>query len=180
MSRIGRLPVAIPAGVTVTVDGHNVTVAGKLGTLTQVVDKTISVKVENNEVVLTRANETSDVKAKHGLYRQLIANMVKGVSEGFSKTLVINGVGYKATLVGSKVVLNIGFSHPVDVVPVEGIKLAVNNNTDIVVSGINKELVGQFAAKIRDIKPVEPYHAYGIKYADEVVIRKEGKTSGKK
>ncbi len=180
MSRIGRLPVAIPAGVTVTVDGHNVTVAGKLGTLTQVVDKTISVKVENNEVVLTRANENSDVKAKHGLYRQLIANMVKGVSEGFSKTLVINGVGYKATLVGSKVVLNIGFSHPVDVVPVEGIKLAVNNNTDIVVSGINKELVGQFAAKIRDIKPVEPYHAYGIKYADEVVIRKEGKTSGKK
>lgn len=180
MSRIGRLPVAIPAGVTVTVDGHNVTVAGKLGTLTQVVDKTISVKVENNEVVLTRANETSDVKAKHGLYRQLIANMVKGVSEGFSKTLVINGVGYKAALVGSKVVLNIGFSHPVDVVPVEGIKLAVNNNTDIVVSGINKELVGQFAAKIRDIKPVEPYHAYGIKYADEVVIRKEGKTSGKK
>ena len=106
--------------------------------------------------------------------------MVKGVSEGFSKTLVINGVGYKAALVGSKVVLNIGFSHPVDVVPVEGIKLAVNNNTDIVVSGINKELVGQFAAKIRDIKPVEPYHAYGIKYADEVVIRKEGKTSGKK
>lgn len=180
MSRIGRLPVVIPEGVTVTVDGNNVTVAGKLGTLTQVVDKTISVKVENNEVVLTRANETGDVKAKHGLYRQLIANMVKGVSEGFSKTLVINGVGYKATLVGSKVVLNIGFSHPVEVVPTEDIKLAVNNNTDIVVSGINKEHVGQFAAKIRDIKPVEPYHAYGIKYADEVVIRKEGKTSGKK
>ncbi len=180
MSRIGRLPIAIPAGVTVTVNDGTVTVAGKLGTLTQVVDKTISVKVENNEVVLTRANDTGDVKAKHGLYNRLIANMVKGVSEGFSKTLVINGVGYKASLVGTKVVLNIGFSHPVVLVPTEGIKLAVYNNTDIVVSGISKEQVGQFAAKIRDIKPVEPYHAYGIKYADEVVIRKEGKTSGKK
>ena len=179
MSRIGRLPVDIPAGVTVTVDGLNVTVNGKLGTLSQVVDKNISVKVEGNQVVLTRANETGDVKAKHGLYRQLIANMVKGVSEGFSKTLNINGVGYKATLQGTKVVLNIGFSHPIDVVPTEGIKLAVNGN-DITVSGIDKAKVGQFAAKIRDLKPVEPYHAYGIKYADEVVIRKEGKTSGKK
>ena len=179
MSRIGRLPIDIPAGVTVTVNGSNVTVAGKLGTLTQDVDKTISVKVEGNQVVLTRANETGDVKAKHGLYRQLIANMVKGVSEGFSKTLNIHGVGYKATLQGTKVVLNIGFSHPIDVVPTEGIKLAVNGN-DITVSGIDKAKVGQFAAKIRDLKPVEPYHAYGIKYADEVVIRKEGKTSGKK
>jgi large subunit ribosomal protein L6 len=179
MSRIGRLPIDIPAGVTVTIDGQNVTVAGKLGTLTQDVDKTISVKVEGNQVVLTRANETGDVKAKHGLYRQLIANMVKGVSDGFSKTLNINGVGYKATLQGTKVVLNIGFSHPVELVPTEGIKLAVNGN-DVVVSGIDKAKVGQFAAKIRDLKPVEPYHAYGIKYADEVVIRKEGKTSGKK
>lgn len=179
MSRIGRLPIDIPAGVTVTLNGSNVTVAGKLGTLTQDVDKTISVKVEGNQVVLTRANETGEVKAKHGLYRQLIANMVKGVSEGFSKTLNINGVGYKATLQGTKVVLNIGFSHPIDVVPTEGIKLAVNGN-DVTVSGIDKAKVGQFAAKIRDLKPVEPYHAYGIKYADEVVIRKEGKTSGKK
>ena len=179
MSRIGRLPIDIPAGVTVTLNGANVTVTGKLGTLTQDVDKTISVKVEGNQVVLTRANETGEVKAKHGLYRQLIANMVKGVSEGFSKTLNINGVGYKATLQGTKVVLNIGFSHPIDVVPTEGIKLAVNGN-DVTVSGIDKAKVGQFAAKIRDLKPVEPYHAYGIKYADEVVIRKEGKTSGKK
>jgi len=179
MSRIGRLPIDIPAGVTVTLNGQTVTVAGKLGTLTQDVDKTISVKVEGNQVVLTRSSETGDVKAKHGLYRQLIANMVKGVSEGFSKTLNINGVGYKATLQGTKVVLNIGFSHPIDVVPTEGIKLAVNGN-DITVSGIDKAKVGQFAAKIRDLKPVEPYHAYGIKYADEVVIRKEGKTSGKK
>ncbi len=180
MSRIGRLPIDIPAGVTITINGTNVTVAGKLGTLTQDVDRTITVKVEGNQVVLTRANETGDVKAKHGLYRQLIANMVKGVSEGFNKTLVINGVGYKATLQGTKVVLNIGFSHPIDVVPTEGIKLAVNNGTEVVVSGIDKAAVGQFAAKIRDLKPVEPYHAYGIKYSDEVVIRKEGKTSGKK
>ena len=179
MSRIGRLPIDIPAGVTVSIDGTNVTVNGKLGTLTQDVDKTISVKVEGNQVVLTRANETGEVKAKDGLYRQLIANMVKGFSEGLSKTLNINGVGYKATLQGTKVVLNIGFSHPIDVVPTEGIKLAVNGN-DVVVSGIDEAKVGQFAAKIRDLKPVEPYHAYGIKYADEVVIRKEGKTSGKK
>ena len=179
MSRIGRLPIDIPAGVTVTINGTNVTVAGKLGTLTQDVDKTISVKVEGNQVVLTRANETGVVKAKHGLYRQLIANMVKGVSEGFSKTLNIHGVGYKATLQGEKVVLNIGFSHPIEVVPTEGVKLAVNGN-DVVVSGIDKAKVGQFAAKIRDLKPVEPYHAYGIRYSDEVVIRKEGKTSGKK
>ena len=180
MSRIGRLPISIPEGVKVDVQDTTVTVTGKLGTLTQVVDKTISVKVENNQVVLTRANETGDVKAKHGLYRQLIANMVKGVSEGFSKTVVINGVGYKASLVGTKVVLNIGFSHPVELIPTEGIKLAVNGTNEVVVSGINKEHVGQFAAKIRDIKPVEPYHAYGIRYSDEVVIRKEGKTSGKK
>ena len=179
MSRIGRLPIDIPAGVTVTINGLNVTVAGKLGTLTQDVDKAISVKVEGNQVVLTRANETGVVKAKHGLYRQLIANMVKGVSEGFSKTLNIHGVGYKATLQGEKVVLNIGFSHPIEVIPTEGVKLAVNGN-DVTVSGIDKAKVGQFAAKIRDLKPVEPYHAYGIKYADEVVIRKEGKTSGKK
>lgn len=179
MSRIGRLPIDIPAGVTVTINGTNVTVAGKLGTLTQDVDKAISVKVEGNQVVLTRANETGVVKAKHGLYRQLIANMVKGVSEGFSKTLNIHGVGYKATLQGEKVVLNIGFSHPIEVIPTEGVKLAVNGN-DVTVSGIDKAKVGQFAAKIRDLKPVEPYHAYGIKYADEVVIRKEGKTSGKK
>ena len=179
MSRIGRLPIDIPAGVTVTINGLNVTVAGKLGTLTQDVDKAISVKVEGNQVVLTRANETGVVKAKHGLYRQLVANMVKGVSEGFSKTLNIHGVGYKATLQGEKVVLNIGFSHPIEVIPTEGVKLAVNGN-DVTVSGIDKAKVGQFAAKIRDLKPVEPYHAYGIKYADEVVIRKEGKTSGKK
>ncbi len=180
MSRIGRLPIELPAGVTVTIEGSKVTVSGKLGTLTQVVDRNISVKLEDNRVVVTRASENSDCRAKHGLYRQLIANMVKGVSEGFKKVLVINGVGYKATQSGEKVVLSIGYSHPVELVPTEGITLKALSVTEVEVSGIDRERVGQFAAKIRDIKRVEPYHAYGIKYSDEVVIRKEGKTSGKK
>ena len=180
MSRIGRMPIEIPAGVTVTVDGNNVTVSGKLGALSQEVDRNISVKLEDNRVVVARSNDSNEQKAKHGLYRQLIANMVKGVSEGFKKVLVINGVGYKATQSGNKVVLNIGFSHPVELVPDEGITLKALSATEVEVSGINKEHVGQYAAKVRDIKRVEPYHAYGIKYSDEVVIRKEGKTSGKK
>lgn len=178
MSRVGRLPISIPAGVTVSVDNNLVTVTGKLGTLSQVVDRNINVKVENNEVVLTRANDS--YKAMHGLYRMLVFNMVKGVSEGFKKSVVINGVGYRVQKQGNKVVMNIGFSHPVEVVEEDGIKLECPDTTTIVVSGINKEKVGQFAAKIRGIKPVEPYHAYGIKYADEVVIRKVGKVSGKK
>lgn len=180
MSRIGRMPIEIPAGVTVTINGNNVTVNGKLGTLSQVVDRNISVKLENNHVVLTRSNDSNDQKAKHGLYRQLIANMIKGVNEGFKKVLVINGVGYKATQNGEKVVLSIGFSHPVELIPEEGIKLKTLSATEVEVSGVDKEKVGQYAAKVRDIKRVEPYHAYGIKYSDEVVIRKEGKTSGKK
>ena len=181
MSRIGRKPIDIPAGVTVTVDNNNlVTVTGKLGTLTQVVDKIITVQVENNQVVLTRPNDLGPVKAKHGLYRMLIANMVTGVNEGFKKSVVINGVGYKVTKTGNKVVLNIGLSHPVEVVETEDVKLDCPSATEIVVSGISKEKVGQFAAMIRGIKPVEPYHAYGIKYGDEVVIKKVGKVSGKK
>ena len=180
MSRIGRMPIAIPQGVNVTVDNNLVTVTGKLGTLTQKFGKFTNVSVEGDHVVVTRINDTNEAKAQHGLYRMLISNMVEGVSKGFSKTVVINGVGYKATKQGNKVVMSIGFSHPVEVEEIDGIKLECPNATDIVISGINKELVGQFAAKIRDIKPVEPYHAYGIKYKDEVVVRKEGKTSGKK
>lgn len=181
MSRIGRMPVVIPAGVNVTVDSKNlVTVSGKLGTLTQQIDKIISVKVEDGHVIVSRANDLPESRAKHGLYRMLIHNMVVGVSQGYSKTVVINGVGYKASKSGNKVVLNIGFSHPVELIEENGIKLDCPTATEIVVSGISKEAVGQYAAKIRDIKPVEPYHAYGIKYKDEVVVRKEGKTSGKK
>lgn len=181
MSRIGRLPVEIPNGVTVSVDAENVvTVNGKLGTLTQKVDKVIKVEVKDNQVVLTRPNDTPDVKAKHGLYRVLINNMVKGVTEGFSKTIIINGVGYKATKQGNKVVMNIGFSHPVELVEIDGITLECPDATTLVVKGISKEAVGQYAAKIRGIKPVEPYHAYGLRYSDEHVVRKVGKVSGKK
>lgn len=180
MSRIGRLPIDLPEGVNVAIDNNNVTVTGKLGTLSQVVDRNISVKLENNQIIVSRNSEASDIKAKHGLYRQLISNMVTGVSKGFKKVLVINGVGYKANQSGDKVILNIGFSHPVELVPTPGITLKTLSVTEIEVSGIDKEQVGQYAAKIRDIKRVEPYHAYGIKYSDEVVIRKEGKTSGKK
>ena len=181
MSRIGRLPIDIPAGVTVTVNGSNVTVAGKLGTLTQDVDKTISVKVEGNQVVLTRANETGDVKAKHGLYRQLIANMVKGVTEGYSKSLTVHGVGYKIAVNGNKLTLNIGLSHPVNVEIPSDLTVTCPNATEIVVSGISKEKVGQWAADVKAIKKVEPYHGYGIYYTNEHVRRKEiKKTSGKK
>ncbi len=181
MSRIGKMPVKILDGVKVDVDGNNVvTVSGPLGSLSQIVDKNITVKVENNEVVLTRNSEENEIKAKHGLYRALIHNMVVGVKEGFKKNLVINGVGYKASKQGNKLVLNIGFSNPTEVEEIDGIKLNVVDNNKIEVSGINKELVGQMASKIRDLKPVEPYHAYGIRYEDEVVIRKEGKKAGKK
>jgi len=181
MSRIGKMPVKILDGVEVLVDGNNlVTVNGPLGTLSQIVDKNIKVTVENNEVVLTRNSDENEIKAKHGLYRALINNMVKGVKEGFKKTLIINGVGYRASKQGNKLVLNIGYSIPSEVVEIDGIKLNVIDNNKVEVSGINKELVGQMASKIRDLKPVEPYHAYGIRYEDEVVIRKEGKKAGKK
>jgi len=181
MSRIGKMPVKILDGVSVNIDSNNlVTVNGPLGTLSQIVDKNIKVTVENNEVILTRNSEENEIKAKHGLYRALINNMVKGVKEGFKKSLIINGVGYRATKQGNKLVLNIGYSIPSEVVEIEGIKLNVVDNNKIEVSGISKELVGQMASKIRDLKPVEPYHAYGIRYEDEVVIRKEGKKAGKK
>ena len=181
MSRIGKMPVKILDGVTVTIDDNNlVTVNGPLGTLSQLVDKCIKVTIENNEIIFTRNSDENSVKAKLGLYRTLVNNMVKGVKEGFTKYLVYNGVGYRATKQGNKLVLNIGFSTPKEVEEIEGIKLNTLDGNRIEVSGISKELVGQMASKIRDIKPVEPYHAYGIRYEDEVVIRKEGKKAGKK
>lgn len=181
MSRIGKMPVSIPSGVTVDVDPSNVvTVKGQLGTLSQKVDTCITVKVENNEVVLTRSNDTKPVKAKHGLYRALIHNMVEGVSKGYKKSLVCKSVGLKIQKQGNKVVLAIGYSNPVDIVETDGITLNVVGNDTIEVNGIDKDAVGQFASKIRQIKPVEPYHGYGIRYSDEVVIMKEGKKAGKK
>lgn len=179
MSRIGRMPISIPANVTVAVKDGLVTVTGPKGTLTQEVNKAISVKNEANVVTLTRAEETNEVKAMHGLYRALVANMVKGVTEGFSKKLIFNGVGYKVQKTGNKLVLNLGFSHNIIVEEKDGIKLEVNGN-EITVSGRSKEAVGQMAAEIRALKPVEPYHAYGVRYSDEVVVRKVGKTAAKK
>ena len=177
MSRIGRNPIHIPQGVKVEIDDKNVvTVTGPLGTLTQKVDDVIALNQHDGVVVLTRANDENDVKAKHGLYRALINSMVEGVSKGFSKSL---GVGYKLNKQGNKLTMNIGFSHPVEIVEVPGITIEVPAATEIKISGIDKQLVGQFAAKIRDVKPVEPYHGYGIRYKNEVVILKQGKAAGK-
>lgn len=188
MSRVGRAPIAIPEKVSVTVSGKDVTVKGPLGELTQKIEsRYITAKVENGHVLVERSSEIKDAKSAHGLYRQLIANMVKGVVTPFSKTLIIAGVGYRAAVQGNKLVLNIGYSHPVEFTLPSGIKAETKEGDDkdkktlqVIVSGSSKEAVGQFAANVKAARPVEPYHGYGIHYSDEVVIRKEGKTSGKK
>lgn len=179
MSRIGKLPVAIPAGVTVTFENGLLTVKGAKGTLTQQVVGEIDIKVEGAEAHVLTTGESADTNAKHGLYRALLHNMVVGVTEGFKKTLKVNGVGWKVQKQGNKVVLNIGFSHPVDFPEPAGIKLECPSVNEIVVSGIDKTLVGQTAANIRKLRVPEPYHGYGIAYSDEVIERKEGKTGGK-
>lgn len=180
MSRIGRAPIAIPAGVTVENDNNLITVKGPLGTLTQKVDKSIDVAIENGHVHCTRHSDDKDHRALHGLYRALIHNMVVGVTKGFEKSLIVSGVGYKVTLNGNnKMTMNIGFSHPVDVVAPEGITFAQPQPLEIVVKGIDKAVVGQVAATIKAIKPVEPYHGYGIHYKDETVIHKVGKRATK-
>ena len=179
MSRIGRLPVAIPAGVTVEIKENNhVTVKGPKGTLERVLPAEMEIKQEDGHVVVTRPNDLKKMKSLHGLTRTLIHNMVVGVSEGYTKTLEVNGVGYRAAKQGNKLVLSLGYSHPVEMVDPEGISSAVDGNK-IVVSGIDKEKVGQYAAEIRDKRRPEPYKGKGIKYADEVIRRKVGKT-GKK
>ena len=179
MSRIGRLPVAIPAGVTVEVKEENhVVVKGPKGTLERTLPVEMEIKVEDGHVVVTRPNDLKKMKSLHGLTRTLIHNMVVGVSEGYTKTLEVNGVGYRAAKQGNKLVLSLGYSHPVEMVDPEGLSSAVDGNK-IVVSGIDKEKVGQYAAEIRDKRRPEPYKGKGIKYADEVIRRKVGKT-GKK
>lgn len=179
MSRIGRAPIAIPQGVTVDINNNLVTVKGPLGALSQTVDKSIDVKVEDGHVVCTRHTDDKDHCALHGLYRALIHNMVVGVTKGFEKSLIVNGVGYKVTLSGNKMTLNIGFSHPVEFTAPEGITFAQPQPLEIVVKGIDRQLVGQTAATIKAIKPVEPYHNYGIHYKDETVIHKVGKRATK-
>ena len=179
MSRIGRLPVAIPAGVEVSVAAGNVvTVKGPKGTLERALPTEMEIKVEDGHVVVTRPNDLKKMKALHGLTRSLIHNMVIGVSEGYTKELEVNGVGYRAQKQGKKLVLSLGYSHPVEMEDPEGLESKVDGNK-IIVSGISKEKVGQYAAEIRDKRRPEPYKGKGIKYADEVIRRKVGKT-GKK
>ena len=180
MSRIGNAHIQIPAGVTVEAKDGMLTVKGPKGTLTQSYDQIITPNVEGNEIIFTRANDLGPTKAKHGLYRALCANMVKGVTEGFKKTLIVNGVGWKVAKQGKKVVMNVGFSHPVEIEEIDGIVLDCPTQTEITVSGIDKEKVGQFAAMVRGVREPEPYHGYGIRYSDEVIERKVGKAAGAK
>lgn len=179
MSRIGRLPVAIPAGVTVSVaDGNVVTVKGPKGTLVRTFVPELTIEVKDNEVLVSRPNDLKREKSLHGLTRTLIHNMVEGVSNGFSKTLEVNGVGYRAVKQGKKLTLSLGYSHPVEMEDPEGIETKVDGNI-IIVSGVSKEKVGQYAAEIREKRKPEPYKGKGIKYETEVIRRKVGKT-GKK
>ena len=179
MSRIGKEPVAIPAGVTVEVKEREFIVKGPLGTLTQAYDPAITISVDGAVATVTRSSDVGPIRAKHGLYRVLLSNMIIGVTKGYEKSLIVNGVGWKAQMQGSKLVLNVGFSHPVEVVAPEGITLSCVSQTEILVKGIDKVRVGQVAANIRAIRIPEPYHEYGIRYKDEVIVRKEGKTAGK-
>ena len=175
MSRIGRLPVEIPAGVEVKLEGNTLTVKGPKGTLSQEFHKDMNVAVEGNTIVVTRPSEIKEHKALHGLTRSLIANMVEGVTTGFSKTLEVNGVGYRVAKQGKDLVMNLGFSHQVIMSEIDGITIDVPNPNQIIISGPDKQKVGQFAAEVREKRPPEPYKGKGIKYADEVIRRKEGK-----
>ena len=181
MSRIGRTPVTIPAGVTVTIaDGNVVTVKGPKGTLTETFSPILTIEQADGVLTVKRPNDLKESRSLHGLSRSLLHNMVVGVTEGFKKELEINGIGYRAAKQGKQVVLNVGFSHQVFVDEIEGITLDVPQPNQIVVSGCDKQKVGQFAAEVRAIRPPEPYKGKGIKYVDEVIRRKEGKTGAKK
>ena len=178
MSRIGKNPISVPQGVDVKIDGTTVTVKGPKGTLTETFLDVVTIKQEGNEIIVTRKDDT--VKNIHGLTRTLIANMVKGVTEGFEKELEVAGVGYKAQKQGKKLVLTLGFSHPVEVEEPEGITIDVPTPNNIIVKGIDKQLVGQVATNIRSYREPEPYKGKGIKYAGERIRRKEGKAGAKK
>ena len=180
MSRIGRAPITVPAGVDVKVDANNhITVKGPKGTLERDLVPQIKVEVNAGVINVTRPDDEKQTRSLHGLTRTLVANMVTGVSTGFSKTLEVNGVGYRASKEGNKLVLNIGYSHQVDVPEIDGITIDVPNPNTVVINGIDKQKVGQFAANVRAKRPPEPYKGKGIKYSDEVVRRKEGKTGAK-
>ena len=180
MSRIGKMPIAIPAGVIVEIAENNkVTVKGPKGTLERVLPSEMDIKMEGSEIVVSRPNDLKKMKSLHGLTRTLINNMVIGVTEGYEKKLEVNGVGYRAQKQGKKLVLSLGYSHPVEMEDPEGLETVLDGQNIIVVKGIDKEKVGQYAAEIRAKRAPEPYKGKGIKYADEVIRRKVGKT-GKK
>ena len=179
MSRVGRMPVAVPDGVTVDIKaGNDVTVKGPLGTLQRVLPEEMEIKMEDGQIIVNRPNDLKRMKSLHGLTRSLIANMVEGVSKGYQKVLEINGVGYRAAKSGKKLTLNLGYSHPIEMDDPEGLETIVEGNK-ITVKGINKEKVGQYAAEIREKRAPEPYKGKGIKYSDEVIKRKVGKTGAK-
>ena len=177
MSRIGKMPIDIPAGVDVTIDGSTVTVKGPKGELTRTVHKNITVAKDGNVLTVTRPNDENLNKSLHGLTRTLIANMVEGVSKGFSKELEVNGVGYRAQKQGKELVLTVGYSHPVTFQEIDGISIEVPGPNKIIISGSDKQKVGQFAAEVREVRPPEPYKGKGIKYVDEHIRRKEGKAA---
>ena len=180
MSRIGRMPIAVPAGVTVEIAENNkVTVKGPKGTLERVLPAEMTIKLENDEIVVTRPNDLKKMKSLHGLTRSLLNNMVIGVTEGYQKELEVNGVGYRAQKKGKVLTLSLGYSHPVEMEDPDGVEVEVEGQNKIIVKGIDKEKVGQYAAEIREKRAPEPYKGKGIKYADEVIRRKVGKT-GKK
>lgn len=179
MSRIGKRAIPIPAKVTVTVDGQHVTVKGPKGELSRILPAEVSVEQEGDTVLVKRRDESRPARQRHGLCRTLVANMVEGVSQGFQRRLEIQGVGYRAQVQGQNLVLSLGYSHPVQIEPPDGIQFAVEGNVNVIVSGIDKEIVGNTAARIRASRPPEPYKGKGVRYAGEAVRRKVGKTGGK-
>lgn len=179
MSRIGKRPIPIPSKVTVTVEGQTVTVKGPKGELSRQLPGLIALEQEGETLMVKRQNESRPARQLHGLCRTLVANMVEGVSQGFQRRLEIQGVGYRAQVQGRNLVLNVGYSNPVQIEPPTGIQVAVENNTNVIVSGIDKEIVGNIAATIRAVRPPEPYKGKGIRYAGEAVRRKVGKSGGK-
>jgi large subunit ribosomal protein L6 len=176
MSRIGKKPIEIPTGVTITMNGDVVTVKGPKGELTRSFNPDIEIKVEENVINVSRPTDSKDHRTIHGTTRALLANMVEGVSKGFEKSLELIGVGYRAQKQGKKLILNVGYSHPVEFEPEEGLEVEVPSNTKVIIKGINKERVGALAANIREVRPPEPYKGKGIRYEGEFVRRKEGKT----
>lgn len=176
MSRIGKKPIEIPAGVTVTLNEQTVNVKGPKGELTNTFNPDMAIKIEDNIITVTRPSDAKEHRSIHGTTRSLIANMVEGVSKGFEKTLELVGVGYRAQKQGNKLVLNVGYSHPVEFDPDEGVEVEVPVNTKVIVKGYNKEKVGALASNIRAVRPPEPYKGKGIRYEGEIVRRKEGKT----